>query len=735
MNNRRFFHSLNIILRKYSSTIKRLLAILLFVASVPIVSYTQMGNASEIIEKLHELQTHSGYQKDSAFINTVNQLAFLYADSHPDSALILLDGQAERSLKIRYAYGAVETNKILGNAWQTKGNFDKALKYYNEAYVLAKKNDLEKSIPSILNNIGLIGLNQGNYPEALQKFYETLEAAKTINDSFLIGSALNNIATVDFYLGKMNEADIAYQQTLAIAGGRNDTMRIIIAYNNIGEVNLAQNKSTEALENFKKGFKIALLKNSPELLVMTMINLANTYLEIDSFSQSITYFENALRISKQNDYALEATKTYVGLAKAQLKMKLLKPALANGLEGIDRAQEMGQTQLLRDANKIVADIYEQSGEGMNALKHFKLYMTYSDSLNNVANVRTAANEKANYRISQKQKEFEKATLQQKWVMLSALVAAISLGIILFIIAYNKRRLKLKNKDLEYKNEIINNQKEEVTETLEKLKSTQAQLIQSEKMASLGILTAGIAHEIQNPLNFVNNFSEVSNELMDEMNEEIVKENYEDAKQIANEVKQNLEKITHHGKRADAIVKGMLQHSRTGNGIKEPTDINALCNEYLKLSLNGFQAKLPSLNRRVPIQINTDFDNTIGKLNIIPQEIGRVLLNLFNNACYAVNKKQKETVNNELALYKPTISVTTIKNSGRIEIRIADNGNGIPENIINKIFQPFFTTKSTGEGTGLGLSLSYDIIKAHGGDLLVESKAGEGCLFIISLPLT
>jgi signal transduction histidine kinase len=245
------------------------------------------------------------------------------------------------------------------------------------------------------------------------------------------------------------------------------------------------------------------------------------------------------------------------------------------------------------------------------------------------------------------------------------------------------------------------------------------------MASLGELTAGIAHEIQNPLNFVNNFSEVNKELLTELNEEIEKGNYDEVKTIAKDISDNEEKIRHHGKRADAIVKGMLQHSGSSSGQKEPTDINALADEYLRLAYHGLRAKDKSFNATM----KTDFDENIGNINIIPQDIGRVVLNLINNAFYAVDEKKKSGIEN----YEPTVSVSTKKNNGKVEIKVNDNGNGIPQKVLDKIFQPFFTTKPTGQGTGLGLSLSYDIVKAHGGDLKVETKEGEGSEFNIILP--
>ena len=270
------------------------------------------------------------------------------------------------------------------------------------------------------------------------------------------------------------------------------------------------------------------------------------------------------------------------------------------------------------------------------------------------------------------------------------------------------------------------EKQRLEKTLKNLQETQKQLIQSEKMASLGELTAGIAHEIQNPLNFVNNFSEVSNELIDEMNEELDKGDLEEVKAISLDIKQNLEKINHHGKRADNIVKGMLQHSRSSSGTKEPTDINALADEYLRLAYHGLRAKDKSFNA----ELITNFDESIGKVNIVPQDMGRVILNLITNAFYAVNeKKQKNTS------FKPIVSLSS-KNLGKhISISVSDNGDGIPEKFKEKIFQPFFTSKPTGQGTGLGLSMSYDIVsKGHGGELKVESNEGEGTTFIINLKI-
>jgi signal transduction histidine kinase/ligand-binding sensor domain-containing protein len=292
----------------------------------------------------------------------------------------------------------------------------------------------------------------------------------------------------------------------------------------------------------------------------------------------------------------------------------------------------------------------------------------------------------------------------------------------FIYKYQKYYIVKRERERTQQKELA--QAREIEKAYTELKTTQAQLIQSEKMASLGELTAGIAHEIQNPLNFVNNFSEVNGELIGEMKDELSKGNIEGAKNIANSINENEQKIIFHGKRADAIVKGMLQHSRSNNGVKEPTDINKLADEYLRLAYHGLRAKDKSFNATM----KTDFDESVGNINIVPQEIGRVILNLITNAFYVVDEKKKQLNGN----FEPTVSLSTKRVNGKVEIKVKDNGNGISQRVLDKIFQPFFTTKPTGQGTGLGLSLSYDIVKAHGGELKVETKENEGSVFTIVL---
>ncbi|MEO5891907.1 MAG: tetratricopeptide repeat protein [Ferruginibacter sp.] len=690
-------------------------------------SEAQPGTPHQLIERLRQLEKNNNYLSDTAYAGALNELAFIYADSYPDSAILLLKGHAERCKSIGFRKGETDAYTILGNAFQTKGDFKKSMDYYEQSYQLAQKIDYQTALPGILNNIGLIYLNQGNYPMALNKFYEALKAAESIKNNFVIGTTLNNIATIHFYQNKMREAEEDYQKMLKIAEGMSDTVGVIMAYNNIGEVNLEQDSAIKALHNLNTAFNLATVAKNPEMLVASTKNLGYVYYKLDSLPKAVGYFETAIGLSRQQGNAMSTSKALIGLAKTQNKMGMQKEALSNGLEGAKLAEEMGQTQLLRDASEIVATVYEALGDDKSALKYFRIFKASSDSINNSESERAAATYKAEYEFSKKELEFKRKDMQQRWLIFSALAALFSLSVIIWMINRNRKQLNIANKTLLHKNLLIETEKSKAEEALNQLKAAQSQLIQSEKMASLGELTAGIAHEIQNPLNFVNNFSELNKELLEEMKEEIGNGNFEEVKAIANDVTGNEEKINYHGKRADAIVKGMLQHSRSNSGIKELTDINALADEYLRLSYHGFRSKDKSFNAAMQI----DLDQRIGQVQIISQDIGRVLLNLYNNAFYSVNEKKK--VNGEG--YEPAVIVSTKKIGDKISIRVKDNGGGIPERIVEKIFQPFFTTKPTGQGTGLGLSLSYDIVtKGHNGELKVETREGEGSEFVIVLPI-
>ncbi|TLV03894.1 tetratricopeptide repeat protein [Dyadobacter luticola] len=687
----------------------------------------QISNLRVLKEKQSKLIKNPDYQRDTAYLNVINQIAFLYADSYPDSALILLKTNVIGCQQASYQKGETDSYKITGNAYMTKGNFEEALSWYQKSYELAERIHYQAAFPGIRNNIGLLYTSQGNYAAALKEFYSALNAAEAIHDKFVMSSTLNNVAIIHFYQGKMDSADSTYKQTLEIAKEIKDTIGIILAYNNIAEVNIEQKALPLALKNLNTAYALARGYNNPEMLTIVSHSLGNTYFQMDSLTKAAGYFEAASKLAQQHDYSTSACKALIGLARIYQRQGLLKEALKNGLEALEKAKVMGHTQLLRDASEIVSRIYEDMGDGKNGLTYFKQFKIYSDSLRNIESQHIAAAYDANLEFSKKESTLQQQNLQQQWMLIAGGAALILTIVILVMVNRNRQRLDSTYKELQQKNVEIESQRNRAEEALKELKAAQAQLIQSEKMASLGEITAGIAHEIQNPLNFVNNFSETSIELLDEIKAELAAGNPELAMEIMEDVVGNLERIHQHGKRADSIVKGMLQHSRNNSGQKEPTDLNALIDEFVQLSYHGLRAKDKTFNSAIDKELDPAVDNML----LVPQDMGRLILNLVTNAFHAVQQRQNQGSD---ATYRPVVTIVTQKLPHKVRITVKDNGTGIPENIRNKIFQPFFTTKPTGQGTGLGLSLSYDIVtKGYGGSIDVQSTLGEGSVFTIELP--
>jgi signal transduction histidine kinase len=415
---------------------------------------------------------------------------------------------------------------------------------------------------------------------------------------------------------------------------------------------------------------------------------------------------------------------YIYSANSALGQNNIPKAITQAKMGLKLSALINYRQGERTAAALLASIYGKVKKQDSAY----YYLKKQDSLKAVVDEHGNALGIQQFQFDQQLNKKEKAAAgaiqqQRQWTRTLIYVFATAFAFLIVILTIQWRNSAQKRKA----NETLQKQKEKVESTLMELRSAQTQLIQREKMASLGELTAGIAHEIQNPLNFVNNFSEINREMIDELEKELKAGHVVEALKIAAGIKQNEEKINHHGKRADSIVKGMLAHSRVSSGHKEPTNINKLAAEYLRLAYQGLRAKDKSFNA----QLVTTFDVALPTVNVIPQDIGRVLLNLFNNAFYAVRQKQ----NTAGATYRPEVSVTTNAENGKAIIKVKDNGTGIPDNIKDKIMQPFFTTKPAGQGTGLGLSLTYDIVvKGHGGNIKVDSVEGEGTEFTIVLPM-
>jgi signal transduction histidine kinase len=442
---------------------------------------------------------------------------------------------------------------------------------------------------------------------------------------------------------------------------------------------------------------------------------------VENYDSAAYYYREGIKLCEKFNSPFVGVIFYNSLADVFYIKKEMDSCVYYAKKSLALCQEYKYKFYEIYASKLLTNVYDKIDVD-SAYKYINIMVAANEEVNNANKGRQF--QKVASDAGKKEKELEDAKARfQNSLKLYALISLLSFFVIIAIIFWRNNQQRKKA------NILLTQKKEKLESTLSELKSTQQQLIQSEKMASLGELTAGIAHEIQNPLNFVNNFSEVNRELIEEIKSQKSKLKSEELEELLNDIATNEEKINHHGKRADAIVKNMLQHSRISKAQKEPTDINKLADEYLRLSYQGLRAKDKNFNA----DFKTDFDESIGKINIIPQDIGRVLLNLFNNAFYTVNEKQKTESLTQNIQYKPTVSIQTKKLNDKIEIRVSDNGNGIPQNIIDKIFQPFFTTKPTGEGTGLGLSLAYDIItKEHTGTIKVESKESEGSEFVIQL---
>ncbi len=587
----------------------------------------------------------------------------------------------------------------------------------------------------------------GQYALAIDYYLKSIDAFESTGNFSMLGDNYGQLGWVYEGLEMHAKALEIYEKYISLYIEQKDNTGLHNAYNRPVYPLYELKRYDEA----RKYMALALQGSEGEdrVLLEAKSNSLEGQILLDqgAYDKAIPYLQKTYETYSKLDDDLSARHTIsftlLYMAQCYHKMGDMKSALNKALECLEKENALNhkRTIIKSRISFLISEIYIETGQPDKAFDYLKMHQDIITASNKAENANRVAEaeirsiiDKSEIKLEELEKErikkIQEARVQRLWIfsISGALMSAIILVFILF----------RNNKSKQKANALLKEQKEEIQSTLEKLESTQTQLIQSEKMASLGELTAGIAHEIQNPLNFVNNFSEVNKELVDELQQELGSGNLEDAIAISNDIKENEEKINHHGKRAEAIVKGMLQHSRTSNGKKELTDINVLADEYLRLAYHGLRAKDKSFNA----DFSTDLDETLPKIEVIPQDIGRVLLNLINNAFHAVSERAKK----ENADYKPLVSVSTGNNSplvglpaakaggqGGVFITVKDNGEGIPEQVRDKIFQPFFTTKPTGSGTGLGLSLSYDIVRAHGGKLTVETKEGIGTEFIIEIP--
>jgi len=600
---------------------------------------------------------------------------------------------------------------------------DSSFEYYQRGVELTEKiGSLSLKLSANRRIAGLYN-TAGNYPGALKLSLENLKNAEEVHDTNSIFFVKREMMWTYEGIGDHPKGlEMAKELTallhLAFFRKTKDwLMYEFIAYHNLASIYQSMNQLDSALFYRKLVYDYSKQNKASQGLALATSTLGELYGVLNKVDSAVYY--NKLGVY----YAEEAGRfdilrgVQLSMASLFAKTKQLDSALYYATLVFNECKNIPDTVGMTDASLLLSDLYKDRKQFDSAYTYLSLFHDLKDRSLAQEKIEKVQNLSFNELLHRKQLEQEAKDARQQYnarIKIYSLIVGLLVMLSLAIIFYRNNRQKQKANI-------------KIEKAYDNLKATQQQLVQSEKMASLGELTAGIAHEIQNPLNFVNNFSELNSELIAEMKQEIQKGNQEEVKTIANNIDDNEQKINFHGKRADAIVKGMLQHSRSSSGVKEPTDINALADEYLRLAYHGLRAK----DKSFKATMETDFDETIGNINLIPQDIGRVILNLINNAFYAVNEKQKQNIHG----YEPTVTVTSRKLSGKVELRVIDNGNGVPQKVLDKIFQPFFTTKPTGEGTGLGLSLSYDIItKGHGGELKVETKEGRGSEFIIQLPV-
>jgi two-component system NtrC family sensor kinase len=646
----------------------------------------------------------------------------------PDSTLRAFKNASNDSLRYR-------ANRLAYDYFE-EINRDSALYYADQTLLLAQKNNKKLVMASSLACKGYQLTGMGRYAGALKNLLQAsaiAEDRKNASSSWFIRpqstpekSRLLNLSLIHHMFAVLmdrtqNTEQMIYhfKEAKKIAQEIDNPVRILLADMNLGYAYVDLNKIDSALILENEARDLAIKTGQKKYLGYILGGFGDIALKKgDKTSAKRFYYEGIHSAIEQNNLT-NLTRNYLKITNFYLAEKQKDSSLYFAKKMLEAFKTLGpstsQQLNIGVAYEKLYNSYKLRDQLDSAFKYAGVALIAKDSVFKNRLSGLAQFQSLSFREQLRLQNLEKEKIQiQAKIRTYVLLAGLSVFLIIALILYRNNRQK------HTANKILEN-------TLTDLKTTQTQLIQSEKMASLGELTAGIAHEIQNPLNFVNNFSEVNTELIDEMQQEIDNGNFNEVKTIAVDIKENQQKISQHGKRADFIVKGMLQHSRTSTGEKQPTDINVLADEFFKLSYHGLRAKDKSFNA----ELATHFDPDLPKINVAQQDMGRVLLNLFNNAFYAVNQKQKTAG----AEYKPEVSITTTTENGQVIIKVKDNGTGIPDTIKEKIMQPFFTTKPTGEGTGLGLSLTYDmVVKGHGGSINVNTKEGEYTEFIISLPL-
>jgi len=630
------------------------------------------------------------------------------------------------SLKHELTVVKSDTSKVL-LLWDLSNTYlfayaDTSTTYLLQGMQLSEKINDKTHQGGFMNLLCVALANQGNFIGALDIGLKGLTLGENAHDTLLIIYSNNNLMHCYRQQGEYKEA-LRYgnRAVSLITRPPKNSAQASTVYGIVSSVFERNNQLDSALYFGELSYKM-----NPDFSEIYPI-LGDVYSRLGRQDTALHFYRMGIPICLKNYSNIGLIKIYNGMSKIFESFGKMDSAIYYAHKSIFQEGIRSYPEGVLHASIQLASLYESKKAYDSIIKYLKLGNAIRDSLFSRKKIRETQNYEYNEAMNLQKAAAQKREAANK-MKTYALLSIISVFLIIGIFLWRNNLQKQKV------NALLHEQKHEIQTTLSELKSTQAQLIESEKMASLGELTTGIAHEIQNPLNFVNNFSEVNTELIDELKFELNAGNNEEAISIADDIRENQQKISQHGKRAEVIVKGMLQHTRISTGLKELTDIKKLTEEYLRLSYQGFRSK----DKTFQVNLQTDFDESAGKINIVPQDIGRVLMNLFNNAFYSVKEKKQrlgDLIQSDGLLYEPTVFVRIRKIGDRVELMVKDNGNGIPHKLAGKIFQPFFTTKPPGKGTGLGLSLSYDIIKAHLGEIRVETKESEGASFISLLPIS
>lgn len=618
-------------------------------------------------------------------------------------------------------------------------NSDSALTYAAKTVELSRSLKLRLDESFALSEMGYALMNLGRYPRALESYLAAEAISRDpasekilLPDRFLafdefsprslparsqrlscLSRTLQDMAVLYLNANDYSKGKRICEMAIPLATEAKNLKILSIVYSTLGRAYFFLNKADSALIFQQKSYEYVQRGEYTRYVGTIVLNLGRAYLALGDLENAKKFFKQSVAESAKSNYQRGVVAGNLELAKLFGQANLKDSSFHYATNGVKIASSMAVPELLLRCYRELANYYTSIGKSDSSSKYLSRIVELNDKLVALKQIQEFQN--IDFEEQQRKDQLEAAEAAFRHRLFNyAMAGVIIIVAVVAIVLFKSNQQKQKDKA-------------KIESAFQQLKATQSQLIQSEKMASLGELTAGIAHEIQNPLNFVNNFSELNNELLEDLTSELEKGDLEAAKNVVRDIFNNHEKINQHGKRADGIVKSMLEHSVKSSGVKTPTELNSLCDEYLRLAYHGLRARDKSFNA----SIEKDFNPNLPKVHVVSQDIGRVILNLVNNALYTVNEKRKRLLDG----YSPVVHVSTQIVAGEIHIRIKDNGQGISPSVKEKIFQPFFTTKPPGQGTGLGLSLAYDIVtKGHGGRLSVDTVEGEGSAFLITLPL-